>query len=415
MRRSTQAALALAAAALVGCQPIDEPTCGTGQTLLETTTRSEADGRVTLRTARSGSGGGGTLVRVEDPEGRLLSLDEAPPLEGAPPGSGVRSILLRRDEEGRLIEGFVIHLDIGGRPLASWQVALSYGDDGRPARIEAAGQPPNRSAIHDLVGALVPGPSDGELAWMLPLPGADLLGPLPADIDAIILARAPGLPLLMAGDVTPIDGGLRVDWVVGGAGFEVPLRVEHVVDGDGWTRTWVGDDVLRTASVTWRRFGEVPGDGDLVWRLDGAEFQRHTRRTEARPGGTRQSVTVHVEGRLVERRVTDTIGEAVEDRIDRDGDGLDDEIRVHLPAGEGRTLDVIDVPPFGPVDLYRFVEVEGAVRRTHTVAAGAGRQLCAVEGGPVTLEGETGARRVNGVPEGLPDPPPRAESDGGLP
>ncbi len=415
MRRPTGLALALAGVALGGCQPIDEPACGTGPTLLETTIRSEADGRVTLRTTRSGSGGGGTLVRVEDLEGRLLSLDEAPPLEGAPPGSAVRSILLRRDDEGRLVEAFVIHLDVGGRPVTSWQVALSYAADGRPARVEAAGQPPNRVAVHDLVGTLEPGPSDGELAWMLPLPGADLVGPLPADVDTIILARPRGLPLLMTGDLTPIDGGVRADWVVGGDGFELPLRVEHVADADGWTRTWIGDDVLRTASVGWSRFGDVPGDGDLVWRLEGAEYQRRTRRTEDRPGGTRQSVTVQLDGRLAERWLTDTIGETVERRIDRDGDGQDDEIRVHLPAGEGRTLDVIDVPPFGPIDLYRFVEVEGDVRRTHTVAAPSGGQLCAVEGGPVTLEGETGARRVNGVPEGLPDPPPRAESDGGLP
>jgi len=116
---------------------------------------------------------------------------------------------------------------------------------------------------------------------------------------------------------------------------------------------------------------------------------------------------VRREGVLTRRQIIETTDAGVEARADADGDGIDDELRVKLPAGDGRTIEVIDVPPFGPVDLYRFTEVEGSTVRVQAVAPGTGRQLCAVDGGAVTLEGEPGARRVQGVPDGLPEPPPQ--------
>lgn len=407
-------ALPLALLALAGCEPVDEALCGDPQTLLETTSRSEADGRVTWRTTRGGTVGRGQVVRVEDGAGRLLALDESPPAEGAPAGAAVRSIVMAWEDD-RLTSATVLHLDSRGQPITRWQVALGYTADGAPERIEAVGQPPSRAVLEDLIGAAVPGPSDGELLWLLPLPGADLFGPLPADVDAIQLARPPGLPLIMAADVSAIPGGLAADWLVGGDGLEVPLRVEHVADGDGWIRTWVGNGALQTVSVGFSPVGDVPGDGDLVWRLEGAEFESRTRRTEPTPRGSRFTETVRREGRVTWRRVVDTVGETIEARTDDDGDGVDDQIRAQMPLGEGRTLDVIDAAPFGPVDLYRFVEVEGDEVRVHAAAPAPGKQLCAVGGGPVTLTGEPGARAVEGVPEGLPDPPPQSPPDAAVP
>lgn len=396
------------AAALLACDPAEQALCGDPATALDVTTRSESDGRVIWRTDRSGTAGGGRLVRIESPDGRLLALDETPPRSGAPAGTAVRSVVIGYDEADRPVEATILHLDALERPLTSWQVALGYTAEGRFERIEALGQPPAASVLDDVLGPLLPGLSDGELTWLHPLPGADLLGPLPADIEAVINSRPPGLPLIMAADVSEIDGGLRADWVVGGEGFELALPVEHVDTDDGWVRTWVGGGPLQTVSVTWSRSRDgAPGDGDLVWRLEGAEFERHTIRTEALDDGTRQSQTVRREGTLAWRRLVETTAAGYEARTDANGDGRDDEIRVRLPAGDGRTIEVIDIAPFGPVELYRFTEVEGTTTRVHAVAPGTGQQLCAVDGGPVLLEGDPGARRVEGVPDGLPDPPPQ--------
>ncbi len=399
------AGLALAATA-GGCSPTEPALCGTPASSLEVTTRSEADERVTWRTARSGAGAG-TVLRTETRDGRLLVLNEAPPRAGAPLGAAVRAVALAYDDADRLSGATIVHLDGRNRPLTNWQVTLTYAEDGAFDRINAIGQPPASQILDDILGPILPGLSDGELTWLHPLPGADLLGPLPADVDAVVNGRPAGVPLVMAADVTPIEGGFRAAWRVGDDNVGLTLPVEHTTTESGWIRTWVGDGELQTVSLGWSRAEDgAPGDGDLVWRLEGAEFERHRVRTTAIPDGTREEHTVLRDGVVAWRRIADVTDEGFDVRTDADGDGRDDELRVRLPAGEGRTIDVIDIPPFGPVDLYRFTETEGDTVRSQAVAPNAGQQLCAVDGGTVTLEGEAGARRVVGVPDGLPDPPP---------
>lgn len=398
------AALVLAAG---GCSPAEQAVCGTPASALEVTTRTEDGARISWRTERSGTSGNGVAVRVETTDGRLLALDETPPRSGAPAGAAVRSVVISYDDADRLSEATIVHLDGRSRPLSSWQVMLGYTDAGEFERIEAIGQPPASQALDDVLGSILPGLSEGELTWLHPLPGADLLGPLPADVDAVVNSRPPGLPLVMAADVAPIDGGFRATWTVGGDGFELALPVEHVTTESGWIRTWVGNGQLQTVSLGWSRAEDgAPGDGDLVWRLEGAEFERHRIRTTAIADGTREEHTVLREGAVAWRRVADITADGFDVRTDGDGDGRDDELRVRLPAGDGRTIEVIDIPPFGPVDLYRFTETEDATVRSQAVAPNVGQQLCAVDGGPVLLEGEPGDRRIVGVPDGLPDPPP---------
>lgn len=401
-------ALTIASLASLACSPLEEPLCGEPATLLETTTRTEDADEITYRTERSGSGGSGTVVRIEAPDGRLLGYAESPPTSGGVAGAAARAVNLVYDDADRLASASLLDTDNVGRPLATWQVGLTYADDGRIARVDAVGQPPSGQLLDDVLGTLIPGLSDGELTWLPPLPGADLLGPLPADIDALLRSRPPGLPIAMAADFTDIDGGVRADWRVGDDNFALALPVEHVGTDTGWLRTWIGERGLQTVSLGWSRFDDgAPGDGDLIWRLDGAEFERHRLRTTPIADGTRESHSVLREGRLVWLRVVERTGDDAEARTDENGDGVDDEIRVRLAAGEGRTIEVIDRVPFGPVDLYRFTEVEGTTVRVHAVAPDAGQQLCAVDGGPVVLGGQPGARRVEGVPDGLPDPPPQ--------
>jgi len=225
---------------LAACSPVEQPLCGTPAAALEITTRTEGADRVTVRTARSGSAGEGQVIRIERLDGRLLALDEAPPFSGASAGTALRSVVVAYDDADRLSEASIIELDSRGAPLTAWQLALSYTDAGDFDRIEAAGQAPSSTVLDDVLGSILPGLSDGELTWLNPLPGADLLGPLPADIDAIVNSLPPGAGIAMAADISPIDGGLRADWVLSTRNLQLALPVEHVDTDDGWTRTWVG-------------------------------------------------------------------------------------------------------------------------------------------------------------------------------
>lgn len=401
-------ACALAALAL-GCGPVDEPPCGSPSTVVEVTRQATEGGRTTTRreTTINTRDASARRVsdRVEDAAGRLLALEERPPSTPAPIGAAARSLVLAYDDDGRLTDGTLLYFDAAERVISSWQIALGYTGEGAIERIEAVGLPPPGTEVTDAAGLLIPGPSAGRLIWLPPLPGADLLGPLAADVQAVARSLPPGQPLGMIGDFTETRDGMRADWRVGGAGIEVPLTVTHVAEGDDWLRTWDGGDPGSVIAARWTDAGAAPGDGDLEYLLGGAVYQRTSTRTVEIEGGTRRTTTFSQDGTLAWSEVWDTRGEAVEIRFDANGDTAIDEVRARLPSGEGRVIEVIDVAPMGPVDQYAVVETDGSTRVVRTVVPRAGEQLCAVDGSPVVLAGAAGDLFVEGIPEALPPRP----------